>query len=435
MTITKDQSWTYTLSASVFQEPSWAASQTKSYSRVCTLSRTRTGQRLHNWRKIIEDGGNATTPMSGVWDSADYRPVAPFTCVFRNSAGTLKETTKGYIDEANTRHVFNPKAPAVSIDFVDNLARVAFYKKLNALQTKFQGMVFLGELKETLHMLRRPARGLWDSATGYASALSKRKRRDPKHWTKAAGDLWLEHSFGWLPLINDCKDAVAAYHELVNPAPHTYKISAGAQKAYDRSNLLGSEIEMIEGSTLLWAGLFPWDVLTARWYETHTVRYKGALRATVEGPRWDNMSLFGFNPAQFIPTAWELLPWSFLADYFTNIGDLLTCLVTNTRDVTYVNRSTVRRTYLYHRIKYNPTKRASLIGAGTVVESSSSPEQVSAVTRREVTRAPGSGIPFPTLQFNINLSDGQLGNVAALLATCRSLHPQSVRPLHRLPGM
>lgn len=331
MSIVKDQSWTYTLTSKVDQFPSWAAPSTYTYQRVQTLTRTRTGQRLHNWKKIIEDGGNATTPMSGVWDSIDVHPIAPFTCRYVKPGYTMREVIYGYHGVANSRHTFNPRPPQVSAAFVDNLARVAFYKKLRALETKFAGLTFLGELRESLHMLRRPASALWSSTEGYLSALSKRKRRDPKHWMKAAGGLWLEHSFGWLPLINDCKDAVTAYHALTSPKPRTYKISAGARKTYDRSSELATEVEMQVGTTLLVGGGFPFDVQMALFLEDHMVRYKGALRATIEAPQWDNMALFGFSPKEFIPTAWELLPWSFLADYFTNIGDLLTCLVTKDR--------------------------------------------------------------------------------------------------------
>jgi hypothetical protein len=36
-----------------------------------------------------------------------------------------------------------------------------------------------------------------------------------------------------------------------------------------------------------------------------------------------SVGLLGFRWEDFIPTVWELIPYSFLVDYFTNIGDVL----------------------------------------------------------------------------------------------------------------
>jgi hypothetical protein len=318
--------------------------------------------------------------------------------------------------------------PVSSTSFADNLARANFYKRLREVSIQMSGGTFLGELRETLRMLRRPAAALYSSADGYLSALNKRKRGSPKHWAKSIGGLWLEHSFGWMPLVNDINDAIKAYERAISEQLNRKKIiSAGAKMKYDRSSALGP-LGLGSGEYLI--QLTCRCDVDARLYEEHTVRYKGAVRAQVETTRWDNFKLFGFTTEDIIPTAWELLPWSFLADYFTNIGDILTSVTTSTSDVAYVNRSIITKTEHFARYRLNPARTANIESAGRTVLLSSGRDAEVLLTRKDVTRSAGTGIQPPTFQMSLGLSDKQLMNVAALLTQARALHPQNPRP-HR----
>jgi hypothetical protein len=51
------------------------------------------------------------------------------------------------------------------------------------------------------------------------------------------------------------------------------------------------------------------------------VRYYGIYRSDGRGS--PNTHSYGFSPWEFVPTVWELIPYSFLVDYFTNIGGIL----------------------------------------------------------------------------------------------------------------
>lgn len=401
------------------------------YQQPITLVRTRTGQRLTNWRKIIEDGGNATTPLTAVWESLDTRSSPKQHIKFHHVTNGRKVDSwaSGYCVLSNSSRTMRPQVAQIGTDFVDNLARAQFYKKLSNMRTKFHGLTFAGELRESLHMLRRPAAALWTSAEGYLASLGKRKRASPKHWTKAVSGLWLEHSFGWLPLINDCKDAVAAYSALTNPKPQILKISGSARKEYDTTkSRLNGVIWTQAGETRGINGGPNWVVTKGTFIERHVVRYRGAMRSQVEAPQWDNAGdLFGFRPAEFIPTAWELLPWSFLVDYFTNIGDLLNCVITDTKDVAWVNKSVIQETEWGCWAKPDPVNTMSVYGGGYVLDSWDSQGGYCVVKRRTVTRTANSGIPLPRLQLSFDLTDGQLGNIAALLGQARALHPQNFR--------
>jgi len=47
------------------------------------------------------------------------------------------------------------------------------------------------------------------------------------------------------------------------------------------------------------------------------------LGAECDNPLVEDMKTFGFRPEEFVPTAWELIPYSFVVDYFTNVNDII----------------------------------------------------------------------------------------------------------------
>jgi len=149
---------------------------------------------------------------------------------------------------------------------------------------------------------------------------------------------------------------------------------------------------------------------------------------------FDNWNLFGFQPSEFLPTAWELLPWSFLADYFSNIGDCLTAwsTVTDKVEVAYINRTIVQKT-VFHGACVEDVAGTDSRNSGWkrtlgIVTGGSSD-----TTRKVVQRGIGQGNPpLPTFQLNTNLGAGQLANIAALLGQANALHGQRApRNWHR----
>ncbi len=403
---------------------------TQRQSRVVTTTRQRTGTRLPNWHKVIEQGGNATTPLSAVFDTSEATKGSASVSCLKPGYGSTNVSNSGDLFLADGSRIRTHKEPTADPTFADNLARAKFYKKLREIQVQFSGPTFLGELREAVHMLRRPGAALYDKAGGYLSSLGKAKRRDPKHWLKTASGLWLEQSFGWQPLINDVYDAATAYRRLTTTRRKKI-ISAGGEAFYDFSRTLDGTAYG-NGTYQIGQGCcFDFDI---RLYNEVIVRYKGAITATSEATQWDNWALFGFTPSEFLPTAWELLPWSFLVDYFTNIGDIVTSSVTCYSKVQYANKTVIKKSDYRGMHKVNGPYTASFLGAGNLVSASSSPSDFR-LTRKRVERSVGGGVPMPTLQLSFDLSNGKLLNIAALLGQARALHPQTTptgyRPFRR----
>jgi len=405
---------------------SWMAQPGYSVTNAaCVITRTRTGDRVPNWRAKLLSGQDATSSLTARWDTIEYKPSPLLS---QSWTGTGPNVGLTYKREAwhdwmitNSNHSFRPYVPTQDPTFVENLARAAFYKKVHSVTRKMQGLVFLGELGETLHMLRRPTESLHKLAGNFLGLLGKRKKANPKGWTKDLSNVWLEQAFGWRPFLNDCQSAVQAYEETIRKnTGNTLRISAGVKKLYDKT---GSIWYNIPGSIFGFTGDGAFRVTYGVTFETVLIRYRAAVRIRAEAPRWYDSTLWGFRPEEFIPAAWELLPWSFLIDYFANIGDLLDAAVTTYPNWDYGSRSQVL--WAINRRKVKLLDADNPPGANwTLVSPFRDGQDEHFVTSKSVSRSKVTAVPMPRFQVNFDLSDGQLGNCAALLAQANLLHPQ-----------
>jgi hypothetical protein len=163
--------------------------------------------------------------------------------------------------------------------------------------------VFLGESQEALRMIFDSAtrirksilavkRGNLRAAASHL-LINKPKRINPKG--KTASAIWLELQYGWLPLLQDAEGAaqfLAKYLEF--PMVRTYKVRK--KKNHKWSNGGSTNVSQI--------------------YKASSQKQIIARVSEVNVP-----SLVGLtDPAS---VAWELLPFSFVADWFIPIGNYL----------------------------------------------------------------------------------------------------------------
>jgi len=122
---------------------------------------------------------------------------------------------------------------------------------------------------------------------------------------KSASANWLEYHFGWEPLIHDIYDAV----EVINNPLKTYDLAKGRATSKDEW------IER-EGSH---GGPFS-SFRDTLWQVTHSVQQGAAVKAITNGTT-HSLDQFGLlNP---LTIAWELVPFSFVIDWFANVGQVL----------------------------------------------------------------------------------------------------------------
>lgn len=271
-----------------------------------------------DWRKQIARGQCATTGLSGddlklvkltrgAWSHQDLI-IEPWT-----TAGT---TTHIWGDGVGPGSHFGiPDAPSsISTLEANNQAKMAFLKKALALQRAFQGGVALGELRETLHMIKGRSLTFYRGIGEYATKAKKLRRRPAtiKDKEKALANLWLEYAFGWAPLLNDVSDAGRALNRM-----DYWEIPRKRIRARGQSKALDSyQVQTLNHNNVQFRLEYRKDSLAQ-------VQYVGQVQSRAMNPVHYQARLFGVSLRDFVPTVWELVPWSFLVDYFTNVQEIL----------------------------------------------------------------------------------------------------------------
>lgn len=371
------------------------------------------GWRNPNWRDQVRQHLNATTPFDGqarIWRgkrgkirSTESRPPPYYPFSFEIKY--WQTDVEGYIGGFPIAGTPPPEDATVA-----NAAVIGFLKKIRSKQRALQGGVILGEARETLHMLRNPAMALRRRVDNYLGSLKesgRRRLRDPEYISGS----WLEAQFGWAPLVNDIKDAAMLLEEQGRKHRDLYepvRFSARNEVAVSLNHDVGSFYRI-------------WTKVERSVKHRTQVRYLGQIKIKNAGTPTVDKELLGFAWEDFVPTVWELVPWSFLIDYFSNIGDVIEAWTTCTSDLAWslrtsrrerVSRSTSSIDLAATRSSYWKSGNCSGYASGNCgwVE----------VIDRRVVRSVGI-TDSPRISFEIPGFGKKWINIAALIASRREL--------------
>lgn len=185
-----------------------------------------------------------------------------------------------------------------------------------ASKADFDTVTQVGELLETVQMLRNPLTSLRSAAESLHQALYKKTRRlKGKELQEAISGTWLEYAFGLAPLLFGTAEIASNLVDALYPSAGRYsKISAHRQQ------------EITKSITEQWYPLMPG-------YPGETLlRVERVEDVWVRGGMWlgagkKDMTVgarLGLTSArQIVSNLYALMPLSFAVDWFVGIGPLL----------------------------------------------------------------------------------------------------------------
>jgi len=313
------------------------------------------GQSVPDWKRKIKLGVSASSPYTrSYYDvlsvggplSVDHKTktwnqvsIDPPIWVERDYQ-TFKHS--GYVLNlaAYGSSGFNPTTYPSSAD--EGRAASKLHDKIREDHSQASGPVFLGELRETVAMLRNPFQAARRATLSFLDTLNIQRglarervkprrsdygdsldRRRAKSVMDGLAGSHLEFVFGLKPFISDVQDIVEAIDQTVNAREIKSRYRA-------RQKLAPVTIVDVLSNASAWESAQQRVVKTRRTEASvqYVAIYNRKLSGSVEFlPRLRDA--LGFTPENFVPTIWELVPWSFLFDYFVNIGKILEARTTS----------------------------------------------------------------------------------------------------------
>lgn len=231
------------------------------------------------------------------------------------------------------------KTPGTGIHFGEEGAHVwgdadyygaLAWKKYRPGKNIADASVFLVELRDMPRQLMTTAR-MWRD--NYVLRFG----RDPRRKAKIAADHWLNTQFGWLPFVRDIQKFYKAWKKADATVQYIIRNNGKWIKRGGPVDLVGEENAIVtQGSDFrvqnyLPACLFPEYPLRGKW----TVLRSSEKRSWFEGwfryyvpnidtVKWRKSAIRTLWGLDLSPAAlWELIPWSWLVDWFSNVGDLI----------------------------------------------------------------------------------------------------------------
>lgn len=377
--------------------------ETAPWTEVTSLTTGVTSQGYSNpeYARQIKEGVSATTSYT---KEVTYYRRSPGQIMVRGKSGN----TKNIIGKSTTVGLYPSLITArdyatVTADAEQKSAMILL-KKIRKEQASWGGGQFLAEFHKTVSMMKRPAKTLRDGidvfySTHFKWLKGKAYNANPVTLNRALADTYFEWVFGVRPLISEISaiaDAATAYFP-----SEIKRITAKSLSATCTSTTGANGVANLSA--------------TSSWSEDLTVLAESkrvcGLRRQLLGDlnQFEKVkALGGFDLRSVVPTVWELVPHSWLIDYFVNVGQLLEASAACTADVAWWSStlacSTTRRR---HSLKATNTW-----SSGQDITSFTPPSDF---TSKQTIKRTASAVTVSSLTFGLPGRDTSWINIGALI--------------------
>jgi len=211
----------------------------------------------------------------------------------------------------------------------DDIALKRIKNKISSHEAHFNSLLPLAELRE----LRITISGAAELTSDFLRTAVDIKRSKGRSAAKYLSKAWLTYGFGIAPVVSDVAKLADSIKEFLLRNDHT----AVLKGSYEKQWVTGGKLSNVNVMALTGSDMFE----TYHHQHKLSYQYKGGFNFLLRSASdYGASAHFGFQMQNLVPTAWELVPFSWVVDYFGTVGDWLDDTFTGTPvKLLYLNRT------------------------------------------------------------------------------------------------
>jgi len=191
------------------------------------------------------------------------------------------------------------------VDFEQQMLEAQTEARARVASTRTQGVVEAGEARETMELFHLKTWNLIGHLQRERAYATKRGLGNLVAAGRLFRDKWLLYRYGIGPFIGSLENV------LIGPDIRTRRETSRGAGSVGGSEIVKTATYSDANTDETWVVSRTWSVSTRAGilYQYDSFRNK-----------------WGFSPSELPSAAWELLPWSFVVDWFANTGDFIRAL-------------------------------------------------------------------------------------------------------------
>lgn len=307
------------------------------------------GDNLPDWKDRLATGRDASTYMDG---TLTYCVTTLGVAVRQGLVFDTRNEQKGALTHLRAKaYIENPGVIGTStVNQATTKAAIAYSKNYRNRTRNWQGGVFFAEMAETVALLANPVKGLRVGVTQLYKDLKRLFKQElygkkgippallSERRAKLLAEQWLIWQFGVQPLISDANDAAEALRAMASGRNFEIVRIRGDGAHEARVDSMCGDIALAPV-----AGRGSYCYTNIEVVDRTEVTYHGAWKNAAVSGEMPLPMRFGLSLSDIVPTLYEATLYSFLLDYFSNMGDVLDAWCVGMVDFAWLNRTTRSR--------------------------------------------------------------------------------------------
>lgn len=280
-------------------------------------NRNRSWVRTANYSSITKKGDLPINPYSdytyrtqqglygGNWyvDNATGAVSVVEAPHYRLTVGVLRNALQNFVTSFQISKGYLIEGPAAH-----NRALVKALGK--TADAKVNLAVSLAEAHKTSTMILDSASRIYKAFRSFKRGNLKGVAENLNITPRRLHNNWLAYKYGWMPLLNEVKGAAEFFaQQSLGGRPPRFSVSATETLSHEQSGVVGMHNPI---------GTLSVPVTRSHMNES---KFRVKIWLEVTNPAFNQLQQLGLtNPAE---VAWELVPFSFVFDWFISVGDYL----------------------------------------------------------------------------------------------------------------